>query len=97
MARRMMGDDDHDCPPHCCCCGPGDRCCDCNKTPIFASEVLAFVDYFAGQEDTAEDVRDFVQRAARAVSEGETREQLHAEPLLGGFISWCEEQDAKHA
>lgn len=88
--------DESDCPPHCCCCGdPGDACCDCGEVPVRAGEVLAFLDFFAGQEDTAEDVRDFVQLAARFVSEGKTRKDFrgHGVPLEG-FVEWCEEQDA---
>jgi hypothetical protein len=64
------------------------------KRKVTAAEVLSFLDFFAGQEDTAEDVRDFVQMAGRFVAEGKTRTDFrHEEEMFGGFISWLEEQE----
>jgi hypothetical protein len=64
------------------------------KRKVTAAEVLSFLDFFAGQEDTAEDVRDFVQMAGRFVAEGKTRQDFRQEEeMFGGFISWLEEQE----
>ncbi len=61
------------------------------RDEVTAAEVLDFIDTFAGQENTAEEVRDFVQRAARAVREGETHEALAEDPIMCSFVEWCRE------
>jgi hypothetical protein len=78
---------------HCCCClDAGDKCCDCGEVPVRASEVLAFIDFYAGQENEAEEVRDFVQLAARGVAEGKTRREFAAVHQLAAFVIWSEER-----
>lgn len=58
-----------------------------------AAEVLSFIDYFAGQEDTAEDVRDFVQKAARAIEEIWTFDEWMNEPELASVVHWLQERE----
>jgi hypothetical protein len=86
----------NDCAPHCCCCGIGEPCCDCGEVPVRPYEVLRYIDEFAGQENTAEEVRDWVQLAARGAIEGLTRKDFRdtGDAGLIGFVEWCEEQDA---
>lgn len=59
---------------------------------ITASAVLAFLDTFAGQENTAEEVRDFVQLAARYLDEGKSQAEWQANDMLFVFVEWCNEQ-----
>lgn len=57
-----------------------------------AAHVLDYLDTFAGQENTAEEVRDFVQKAARFIHDRLPPEQWRAEPELDQFIDWVREQ-----
>lgn len=57
---------------------------------VTAAEVLGYLDYFAGQENTAEEVRDFVQEAARMVTEGKTYREFGMAGYAG-FVEWCDE------
>lgn len=52
-----------------------------------AADVLRFLDQFAGQEDEAEDVRDFVQEAARMIDEGKSLYDFGMSGLAS-FVSW---------
>jgi hypothetical protein len=57
-----------------------------------AAEVLEFLDYFAGQENDAEEVRDFVQLAARFVDGCYPLRDWEQEPILSGFVEWLKEK-----
>lgn len=57
-----------------------------------AAQVLDFLDTFAGQENTAEEVRDFVQQAAMFVAEGKSREEWLEQPGLDGLVEWCDNE-----
>lgn len=57
-----------------------------------AEQVLEFIDEFAGQEDDASEVRDFVQLAARFLADGESPEMWEEEPILQGFCGWLGEK-----
>lgn len=100
VERGGMNDDGHDavCQKgvHCCCCSPGEKCCDCGKQiGPSAAEVLRFIDTFAGQENTAEEVRDFVQRAAMFVDEDKPETEWADDPMLAMFAEWAREERAK--
>lgn len=94
----MMNDGADPCDngTHCCCCGAGETCCDCGKVlGPDAGEVLRFLDTFAGQENTAEEVREFVQLAARYVDEDKSEGEWQANDTLASFIEWAKEERAK--
>lgn len=57
-----------------------------------AADVLVFLDTFAGQENTAEEVRDFVQLAARFIDEGKPETEWQAHPMLEAFVEWLKEE-----
>jgi ADP-ribose pyrophosphatase YjhB (NUDIX family) len=65
---------------------PGDGQ-DHGPTPT-AAEVLRFLDTFAGQENTAEEVRDFVQLAARYIDERRPMPDWLADAGLAGLVEW---------
>lgn len=52
-----------------------------------AADVLRFLDTFAGQENDAEEVRDFVQEAARMVDEGKSLYDFGMSGLAS-FVEW---------
>lgn len=57
-----------------------------------AEEVLRFIDFFAGQENTPEEVRDFAQIAARYVDEDRPFPIWAADDVTSGFASWLREE-----
>ena len=59
-----------------------------------AADVLRFIDMFAGQENVAEEVCDFVQKAARLIDQGATRQEwLDSGPEMIGLIEWLEGEE----
>ncbi len=79
----------------------GGKCARCNGTGRVdvmaeaygtptAADVLRYLDYFAGQEDEAEQVRDFVQKAAMFIAERKTRAEWLAEAEFEQLINWIE-------
>lgn len=53
-----------------------------------ATSILRYIDYFSGQENTAEEVRDFVQIAARFIDERRPLADWQADPVLSSFAEW---------
>lgn len=68
---------------------PGDGQ-DHGPTPT-AADVLRFLHTFAGQENTAEEVCDFVQLAARYVDEHRPMTDWLADAGLAGLVEWIRE------
>jgi hypothetical protein len=62
-----------------------------HQRPITAADVLDFIDMFAGQENTGDEVRDFVQTAARFLAQQRSTEEWRNEPTLAMFVEWHEE------
>lgn len=62
---------------------------------ITPAAVLDFLDTFAGQENTAEEVRDFVQLAARFIEQNKPVAKWKDEPTLFAFVEWLEGQPAR--
>lgn len=56
-----------------------------------ATSILRYLDYFAGQENTAEEVREFVQLAARFIDERRLFADWQADPVLSSFAEWYSE------
>ncbi len=54
--------------------------------------VLKYLDYFAGQENTADEVRDFVQKAARFIDEQRPMSEWLVEDDLAMFIEWLHDE-----
>ena len=59
------------------------------QTPT-AEQVLRYIDYFAGQENTAEEVRDFVQKCARFLDEQVPQIQWETDNETSEFFDWCQ-------
>ena len=68
-----------------------------DASTMTADDVLEFIDTFAGQENTGDEVRDFVQLAARFIAENKPVSEWHKEPVLEMFVEWCAERERAEA
>jgi hypothetical protein len=57
------------------------------SAPIAAAEVLDYIDEYAGQ-DSADEVCDFVQTAARFIREGYDMKTWHDTEEMSHFLLW---------
>lgn len=65
-----------------------------DESTMTADDVLEFIDTFAGQENTPDEVCDFVQMAARFIGESKPVSEWRAQPMLAMFVEWCEQREA---
>ncbi len=68
-----------------------------DASTMSADDVLEFIDTFAGQENTPDEVCDFVQMAARFIGENKPVSDWRNEPMLAMFVEWCEDRERAEA